>query len=1072
MNNNIKKYSIAQKGGLMIEALAMLGLIAVVTPTMYKKSAERTLEVEDINTATMMRTYMNAAESYVTSNYNVLMDKFDKEGGISQEIDKNKIEAFLPYGYEIKKLYGYDEPKVSVYKSGNNLTAVTVFPVKANTNVGQERTARIASLIGASGGYVREKNGDARGVGNLWTIEKGDLGNYEQYSIVTASSDIMNDSTAELNNDKYLQRTKEPGADQGWRNSMRTDLYMGVKDAGSDTVDQNTDMYAIRNIKRLIVGAEEVADEGQYGLYINGEADDEGNTSANAYIAGTLQAAAEKFLVTEDALTYHPETDEEGNVSGAKFKVDSEGNMSNIGRIDLAQTAATNSGGQVVARIGDMTSLGYKVNGEEDNTFTALFRATHVSFGKSAAVSLINPKIFSVSMSGDEGNSKVIIEETGFKGVDGNEGNVPEIKYKEGTKQVFPTQVGSNMKVEGLLAAGQIDTQHLRTASFSSGSENIDDKNKWLTVNENGVHIREIGEDDADVSGDEYSRLDATKDGLYIGGSGVKADFEGDRLRIGATGNMGDDNGHGKGNNEFRTEFSGGNVDLAGANLKVTDEEGSAVLAVRGNKNANEVELQNGDIRKYDVAVHGKAIFTDAANSIGSADKRYMSVGELNENAAVNIVSNNTNDGNIVLVDGTSDKGSGSETDAKAGTVYIRKGLVDVKSADGAASPELQMADENKRAEYGMVRASAFVANNANEKYKYSNPVSGYPSDSNYGNSSDGKYDTYMVNPAYTSVMHDIKLATRGGARLSDILPDFITKGIYIATNNYKENTTDEAGSSDPVSAYAGDVPMPKCPPGYLRVITVDPATFRVGKVGALAKDGKFTSLKDVTKDGENKISKENRPEVVPTWIYNDSGVKRENTSVVGISVGSDNMVNTEDVISEVTGSGTGVTTKTKTVYAPSTDSAGNPDTTTKYLVAIDGGRPITVQESTWLKAFSDPDKSNGVWNVRLGFLYDGDVYESIAGSGIETIEPEGTNKTYYWNLFPIKRGTIEAYVTTYCYFDRKAFTNRMMVDQYGDLFNSDGTGIGKDYGKARMDDNSDYINRLNDPNLKYNEVW
>ena len=41
--------SILQRGGLMIEALAMLGLIAVVTPTMYKKSAERTMEVEDIN---------------------------------------------------------------------------------------------------------------------------------------------------------------------------------------------------------------------------------------------------------------------------------------------------------------------------------------------------------------------------------------------------------------------------------------------------------------------------------------------------------------------------------------------------------------------------------------------------------------------------------------------------------------------------------------------------------------------------------------------------------------------------------------------------------------------------------------------------------------------------------------------------------------------------------------------------------------------------------------------------------------------------------------------------------------
>ena len=58
------KNTLLERGGLMIEALAMLGLIAVVTPTMYKKSAERTLEVEDINTATTMRSYMNAAEAW------------------------------------------------------------------------------------------------------------------------------------------------------------------------------------------------------------------------------------------------------------------------------------------------------------------------------------------------------------------------------------------------------------------------------------------------------------------------------------------------------------------------------------------------------------------------------------------------------------------------------------------------------------------------------------------------------------------------------------------------------------------------------------------------------------------------------------------------------------------------------------------------------------------------------------------------------------------------------------------------------------------------------------------------
>ena len=55
------------------------------------------------------------------------------------------------------------------------------------------------------------------------------------------------------------------------------------------------------------------------------------------------------------------------------------------------------------------------------------------------------------------------------------------------------------------------------------------------------------------------------------------------------------------------------------------------------------------------------------------------------------------------------------------------------------------------------------------------------------GNTPDNEFDYYQVNPAYPSVIHDIKLTTRGGARLSDILPDFINKGIYVLDNTYKE---------------------------------------------------------------------------------------------------------------------------------------------------------------------------------------------------------------------------------------------------------------------------------------------
>jgi hypothetical protein len=74
-NNNLSNTKLLERGGLMIEALAMLGLIAVVTPTMYKKSAERTLEVEDINTATTVRTYMNAVEAYMANEYGTFVSE-------------------------------------------------------------------------------------------------------------------------------------------------------------------------------------------------------------------------------------------------------------------------------------------------------------------------------------------------------------------------------------------------------------------------------------------------------------------------------------------------------------------------------------------------------------------------------------------------------------------------------------------------------------------------------------------------------------------------------------------------------------------------------------------------------------------------------------------------------------------------------------------------------------------------------------------------------------------------------------------------------------------------------------
>ena len=55
---------INQTGSMRIEALAMLTLISLVTPTLYKKSAERTTELQDINTATQVRTLSKGVDNY------------------------------------------------------------------------------------------------------------------------------------------------------------------------------------------------------------------------------------------------------------------------------------------------------------------------------------------------------------------------------------------------------------------------------------------------------------------------------------------------------------------------------------------------------------------------------------------------------------------------------------------------------------------------------------------------------------------------------------------------------------------------------------------------------------------------------------------------------------------------------------------------------------------------------------------------------------------------------------------------------------------------------------------------
>ena len=1346
MKNNLKN-NIAQKGGLMIEALAMLGLIAVVTPTMYKKSAERTLEVEDINTADTIRSYMGATEAYMAANYRgIIKEMTENADGTPKEnpdtikeVTWNDIQSYMPYGFKNDKaLYDYNSPKISLVRQGSNLSAFALFPAKAAGGLGQERTSRIASLIGANGGYTKADK-SAHGIGGVWNLDAGEVSNVfgsnnnNEFSLVTASSNVVNSTSGagQVENTKYLQRTKENDGEL-WRNAMRTDLYMGGGDVDSDPEltgenSGNTGNYSILNINSLIVGAEkdmahlgDDATSANNGLYLNPDGD-----NPNAYIGGTLTAAKDQLFANENKFAFGSPTTAtvENPEIRYRFEADKDGNITNYGDLDMGQgIAEEGSIGHVY--LGSLNNSARKVNGADASHF---MKADATADG--ASLSLLSPDM--IEMTTDEteldgdinkvSGTHLMIEKTGFIGadnVDGKDSLNGDIEPKYTNEQTFPVIVGSNTLVKGVLAAGQVDAQHLRTATFSTGSENIDDTYKWMKVNKDGVVIQDIatttGSDTPTLSDSTYINIDnegvlmrtgSTDDAASIT---LKKRTEGEDTYgdISLTANNKESAITTKNNiiatqiknrdlkignplddsevltyddtvdiddNPYRVVIGqGGNVDMVGSNLKIMDNDEYNILTVKGNtdnertaKFGNDSTVYNdynsytsATAPNYNISAHGNVLFSSISenksseitdSSVNDDTIHYMAVGPNDEKAGVNIAESkvenagiNDNEQRVVFVDlsasnrenNTYVDGSGStsalklindkiadggENDIvdtyekndsgtmKAGMVYVRKGLVDIvpdkgdvaTATDGIISDRT---DHSANDGSGIIRASRLVANNINTSGKEER-VPEMLNDAlmkQFNGDNVVRYDTYMVNPAYTSVMKDIKLTTRGGARLSDVLPDFVTKGVYLANNTYDDalsrmqfilqngrfeidasamgvpsshidNTTNGlaesavyTGSSGKgkystnnwASPFSGLVPAPQCPPGYGRVITVNPFRYEMAQAGklALSADSGYSDgvgnasgyyvntlemgskLKRASYSHSNKEELQNeleaampKPRKVKIHgnikVTANGGLQADGKPVTGTDTLNIADESTAEMYSNITQYTTNTTTgnqgnigagdfgstdeMAQSPYILTVGEVINPSTHAKTA----GLSPLVFQQSTWFHTEAIPVVNNGDeptvsgkkgtyagfspdkyirgWAVLQGFLYHQSEYSNFAcaidSEQCKQYVPKGAGENYeiIWNLFPVAKNSLGSYVTTYCYFDRLSLTD------YAHPYWKSGTNdfekydvlnevpISYEKGKTTSDgsgtyesDRKKYYEQLNDPTMKYNEVW
>lgn len=1092
--------NVSELGSMMIEALAMLALIALVTPMLYKKSAERTMELQDINAASELRAIIKAVDDYVSSNYDAITNgetvtntcgsqnysSFSGATDAHLEVPIGHFCEFLPYGIldadgnaKPSRLFSADykiilKLKGSAEADGDKVVTAFVVTDPQGSELQTVRASSIASMIGGNGGYVSETNGageESSGTvsGNLgiWGIEntRSELGvSVKKGAVVAASIQGVSSQNAKLDLSGVLYREEKSDVDL---NTMSTTLYMGAKDA---VYDGNN----IVNIGKLIVGAQETA-QNDDRLYINSgdvRIGTEGQ-SGNLYLDGTgnITVADGGLEVTGGDIYAHGKAGETP-AGGGDAPLEG-GNLYVDGAISAAAGAFT------VATDGAVNALSYIAGGDDAPDAVKI----HIASGVDGAYkTTINEPLEVVatgdcSYSGDTGNavltSDCALYVKGNALIDGDLTVTDTFSAKNLHAQEKLTVGGDNPDDSKALSVvynkGAEGAEGTSTLNFGSGllrvnqtgdnkgefdfannfvninAPNTEDGSRTFNVNaantismetrndtvSGAIHMNEASIDIGSLAGASSYALMSLQGADSSTESGVAGTI---RMEVSNYLSMNDEafllthTAGGSGvasSNEISSQVKSFKItpsDISGNDkyFQVGENSEGADAGDRGQVLMKGIKTYMLDTAQYlrnssfhvqsTTAAESGATYNDVVR-IAEDSSTDSQIDISGEKIVAHEKGSRGNSNKVIKIDlsagVTGEKETTYSYDNENYPIYIRRGAIEMREVESGSL------GTNTYKNY--VQSDRFVANHDLE--------SGALIDHSGTALTNMKYE---VNPAYTSVMHDIKLTTRGGARLSDILPDFINKGIYVVDNTYPANNTTcngQSGSSidvykgksradkqnlkactnisQEVSPWAGFVPSPTCPPGYSKVITLTPASFAMAQAGipfAASDRGVHVDLS------------------VPLVVKSPFDYQDESSASDAAPV------------------------------------------------------PLYYQKNTWLKSFVDvyPNADNFEgWDVGMGFIYPYNLYKeyitSVGGqSAFDNAGCTGSDDNcVIWNMFPVYAGTLEGYATVYCYFNRGGgkFNDSMVDTEYDQLNNyraPNSKGTVNEYQRRLNDNNPD----------------
>jgi len=225
-----------QKGVMMIEVVAVLGLIAAITPMLFQQISRRNDEILNVQVATEMRAVKEALAAYIQANESNIADNCDlKSNGAYTDVSKedggetcfifvndtpgtgersfSELEPYFSGSPAVLNSYNVIVLGYTVPASNNTYRPfiygiVAQKPIEEDESVyaqqGLKNASKIASLIGLDGGVAVQADGDTEimlhGIQGSWVLDNFDAEDAPENTVVAitafdtqASSAILKD---------------------------------------------------------------------------------------------------------------------------------------------------------------------------------------------------------------------------------------------------------------------------------------------------------------------------------------------------------------------------------------------------------------------------------------------------------------------------------------------------------------------------------------------------------------------------------------------------------------------------------------------------------------------------------------------------------------------------------------------------------------------------------------------------------------------------------------------------------------------------------------------------------------